>query len=276
MHFRIAVTVALASIFMLTTIGCVTSGESSGGWVVVGQPDSTPPPPPPPPSRHPSPSPKYKKDNYGQDRAARNHIRSAYRFLEKNKPDHALRELDKARDRVGADFWFYYYRGGAYYFKGMYGEASDSWRVANRHTKDHRLLSRLRTCRSFAVHHLEGDEKSIDLLRRAIDLDEKNREARELLKDLVGSMERPYERKSEPKVGFMRPSDNKTRADNGNEDGEDREYNDDETYESGRSKGHKGQAKDDRRYRKPEIKRKKLKKIRGKERFRKYFLIEVP
>ena len=282
MYLRIAITVTLASIFLLTTIGCVTSDGSSGGWVVVDQPGSAPPPPP---ARKPPPAQNYKKSNKGPERAASNHIRSAYRFLAKNKPDHALRELEKARDRAGAGFWIYYYRGGAYYFKGMYEKANDSWRTANRYTKDPRLISRLRTCQSYAIHHLGGEEKSIGFLKRAIEMDKRNREARELLNDLDVSMKRSSERKQEVQVGFMRPSDSRSdvksetedreRRNRNFEDDEDRDRDDDGDADYGRSKNRKGQDKDDRKHGKPDKKKKKSKKIRDKERFREYFLIEM-
>lgn len=234
MYPRTAI-VTLAAVFLVTTMGCVTSGGSSSGWVVVGQPASSPPP-----ASQKARPPKSKKNTMGQETAARNHIRSAYRFLEKGKPDHAMREMEKARNKMGNTFWFHYYMGGAYYFKGMYERAGDSWKMAYRYTNDYRLKSRLRTSQSFAVHHLKGDEPSIGFLRMAIDTDGDNRYARELLEDLVGSGGGPSD------LGY-----------------------------SG-SKGKKGPDKDDRKPGKSAKKKEKSKKIRDKDRFRAFFMIEMP
>jgi tetratricopeptide (TPR) repeat protein len=267
MHPRTLIISAVVAMFLSALIGCTTSDGSSGGWVVVGQPKSSPPPP----QKQPPP-PKYKKGNRGQDRAARNHIRSAYRFLQKNKPDHAMRELEKARNKMGKSFWFHYYMGGAYYYKGMYELAGDSWKMAYRYTKDYRLRSRLRTCQSFAIHYLKGDEPSIGFLNMAIDIDRDNRHARELLEDLVGSGGAPSDSsRTGVQVGFMRPSG----RDGGNREEELRELEDDDDKSFGRSKTKKGREKDDRKHGKPGKKKEKPEKIRDKERFKAYFLIEM-
>ncbi len=234
MYPKTAITTAIAALFLISTMGCATSGGSSSGWIVVGQPASSPPP-----ASQKAKPPKSKKANKGQETAARNHIRSAYRFLQKNKPDHAIREMEKARSKMGSDFWFHYYMGGAYYFKGMYERAGDSWKIAYRYTNDYRLRSRLRTSQSFAVHQLKGDEPSRGFLRMAIDMDGDNRHAREFLEDLVGSEGSPS----------------------------------DGSYDQ--SKGKKGRGKDNRKQGKSGSKKEKSKKIRDKDRFRAYFMIEM-
>ncbi|MCJ7498801.1 hypothetical protein MUP29_00975, partial [bacterium] len=94
-----------AAIFLFSVAGCATTDGSNSGWVVVDPPSSSPPPraekqPPPPPPRY--------NENKGQQESAQNHLRSAYRFLQKNKPDHAIRELEKARRKMGPNYWFYY------------------------------------------------------------------------------------------------------------------------------------------------------------------------
>jgi len=270
MYPRTLIISALAAVFLLALMGCSTTGGSSGGWVVLGQPGSSPPPPPKQP-----PPPKYKQENRGQERAARNHIQSAYRFLQKNKPDHAMRELEKARSRMGNSFWFHYYLGGAYYFKGMYDLAGDSWKMAYRYTSDDRLRSRLRTCQSFAIHHLKGDEPSIGFLKMAIDMDRDNRHARELLDDFDGSGGAPYNSRKDVQVGFMRPSGSASGRDGENREEDVRGQGEDDDDSNGRSKGKKGREKEDRKPGKSSKKKEKPKKIRDKERFRAYFLIEM-
>jgi tetratricopeptide (TPR) repeat protein len=183
-------------------------------------------------------------------------MRSAYRFLQKGKPDHAMRELEKARRKMGNNYWFHYYMGGAYYFKGLYEKAGDSWTIAFSYTNDYRLRSRVRTCQSFAVNYSKGDEPSIGFLRTALDMDRDNRHARELLEDLVGSGGG-----SDVQVGFMRPSESAGAKDN--------------NYK-GKAKSEKGQGKDDRKKGKSVKEKKKPKKIRDKDRFRGYFMVEMP
>jgi len=267
---RTAIVKALLAVFLFTTMGCATSGGSSGGWIVVGQPETTPPPA----SRQTAPPPKKEKYNKGQETAGRNHIRSAYRFLQKNKPDHAMRELEKARNKMGNSFWFHYYMGGAYYFKGMYDRAGDSWKIAYRYTRDYRLRSRLRTCQSFAIHYLEGDEPSIGFLRMAVDGDGDNLHARELLEDFVSSGVSPSNGRTDAQVGFMRPSGSVSGKGGGNrEEGLKQNEEDDDGY--GSSKIKKGREKNDRKHGKSGKKKGKPKKIRDKERFKAYFLIEM-
>jgi tetratricopeptide (TPR) repeat protein len=236
----------------------------------VGQPESSPPPP----SQQTKPH-KKEKNNRGQEQAARNHMRSAYRFLQKGKPDHAMRELEKARNKMGSSFWFHYYMGGAYYFKGMYELAGDSWKMAYQYTNDHHLRSRLRTCQSYSINYQKGDEPSIGFLRMAIDMDRGNLHAQDLLRDLGGSGSGSSDGKSDVQVGFMRPSGSMSGEDNRYEEQRD----DDDDGRNGHSKGKKGQQKDDKKHGKSgkkEKKEKKYKKIRDKNRFSEYFLIEMP
>ena len=234
MNSRVAFITVIMIIFLFSVAGCATSDGSSSGWIVIGNQGSSPSSPGKKPPKNNT------KNNKGQQVAAQNHLRSAYRFLEKGKPDHAIREMEKARNKMGSDFWFHYYMGGAYYFKGMYEMAGDSWKIAYRYTNDYRLRSRLRTSQSFAVNHLNGDEPSIGFLRMAIDMDVDNRHARELLEDLVGSA--------------------------GGASGG--------SY--GGSKGKKGRGKDDHKRGKSENKKEKPKKIRDKDRFSAYFMVEMP
>jgi len=159
-------------IFLFT--GCATTSGGGGGWVVIDKPAET----------SPQPQPAPPGNARGQEIAARNHIRSAYKFLQKDKPDHALRELEKARAKMGHDYWFNYYMAGAYYMKSLYREADKSWEMAYRYTKDPLLRSRIMTCRSFTGYDAGGPERAMDFLGKAIDLDGKNGSARELLDDL--------------------------------------------------------------------------------------------
>jgi hypothetical protein len=202
-------------------------------------------------------------------------MRSAYRFLQKGKPEHAMRELEKARSKMGQNFWFHYYMGGAYYFQGMYVLAGDSWKIAYRYTNDHRLRSRLRTCQSYAINYRKGDEPSIGFLRMAIDNDQDNRHARELLRDLGGSVQAPAGKKQPPQVGFMRSSGSGADEGRSHEDVKGRDQDDDDDR-NGKSKGKKGRDKDDQRHGKSGKKKDKYKKIRDKERFSAYFMIEMP
>ena len=155
-----AVVIAIA---ILGGNGCVTDdGATTGGWVVIGDPGPSSPGPGPQPDRHPG-------KGKGLETAARNHIRSAYRFLKKDKPDQALRELEKARRKMDRNFWYHYYMGGAYYMKGMYGRARDSWELAYRFTRDYRLRSRIRTCQSFVVFRVQGYQPAVGFLRKALE-----------------------------------------------------------------------------------------------------------
>jgi tetratricopeptide (TPR) repeat protein len=194
---RLGVLVAVMAALLLISTGCTSTGGASDGWVVVDPPERTPPPPPPQPARKTKP-PEHARKNRGQEQAGNNHLRSAYRFLEKNRADHALKELEKAGSSLGTDFRVYYYMGGAYFYKGMYDRASDTWQAAYRYTRNARLRSRLRTCQAYALIHIEGDPGSIPFLEKAIDLDAENRHAEELLR----SLERTRERKTGTKKDF--------------------------------------------------------------------------
>lgn len=209
--------------------GCATMDGGSGGWVITDSPSKTP-------GQSQQAPPENAK---GQEVAARNHIRSAYRFLQKDKPDHAIRELDKARAKMGHDFWFNYYLGGAFYLKAMYPDAGKSWETAYSYTRDPRLRSRIMTCRSFAEYMISGQNRSVELLGRAIDLDGKNRSAREFLDDLKTA---PVEDQSrQPGI----------------------KGNKDKTYKEKPGKGtDKGVSKG--------------KKIQDKDQFNSYFLVEMP
>ena len=125
----------------------------------------------------------------GHEIAAKNHIRSAYRFLEMGKPGHAQKEIEKARGKMGEDFWFHYYLGGALFLQGKNREASQSWERAFGLTGDTALRSRVRTCQSFAAYRTEGSSTSIGFLRHAVDLDGGNLTARNILQELSGSGE---------------------------------------------------------------------------------------
>lgn len=279
MYSKVTICTAIAAVFLFTAAGCVTTGGESGGggWIVVDQPEATRPPPQ---TTGPSGTGKSKK---GQEQAARNHLRSAYRFLQKDKPDHAIKELEKARRKMGSDFWFHYYMGGAYYYKGMHKKARVSWQDAFQYTRDHRLRSRLSTCQSFAVYHLDGDERSIGFLNKAMELDEKNLQARELYRDLAGSRSAGPGLIPDEQVGFMRPGDKKPEKGQknknndgwgqyGDEDDQGENEGDDDRYEKSKDKKHpKGDA---RGHKKPK-KKKHSRKVQDMETFSRYFLIEM-
>ena len=238
---------ALTAIICLMSMGCASTDGSSGGWVVIGQPQPAPQPDPPPRKQDPA----YGKKNKGMERASRNHLRSAYRFLVKGKPDHALKELEKARRKAEGNFWFHYYTGGAYFYKGMYQKARESWQFAFWSTREHTLRSRSRTCQSFAVYQIEGMEASKDYLLRAADLDGKNSAARELLKGFSAPGEKRIENRPEVQVGFMKPGDDDPEKGKGH----------------GRNKGHVRDSDDDDRDR--DGKRRKGKKPNQKGKMKK-------
>ena len=247
MRFLTAFAIAIAFISVIAIQGCSTTNGSSGGWTVTDRPPKSPPPGP-----GPATLPKAQKSNQGQLIAANNHLRSAYRFLQKGKPDHAMRELEKARGKMGAGYWFHYYMGGAYFLKGMYQRAEENWNTALGYTLDRRLKSRLMTCQSFAVNYLKGDEPSIGFLKSALDLDRDNHQARELLEDLRSPGD-----ESGAQIGFSHPSERpevQAVEDSNSE-----------------SKGKKSRGKE-----KSKKNRVKPGKIREKERFRAYFLVEMP
>jgi tetratricopeptide (TPR) repeat protein len=185
MSVRRVIFAVVAAVGLLACAGCVSTSDT-GGWVIIDKPETSKAPPPAkkkPPARDMGPP--------GKRRAAENHLRSAYRFLQKNKPDHALKELQKAGSSRYNDFWIYYYSGGAYYFKGMYGKANEQWDKAYRHAGEYNLKSRLRTCQSYVAYRLEDAEGAAGYLKRALDLDGRNRQARLLLEDLESHMDRP-------------------------------------------------------------------------------------
>ena len=265
-----------AAIFLFSVAGCATTDGSNSGWIVVDPPSSSPPPkaekqPPPPPPRY--------NGNRGQQKSAQNHLRSAYRFLQKSKPDHALRELEKARRKMEPNYWFYYYYGGAYYLKGMFGEARNSWENAYRNTRDYPLRSRVRTCQSFAIYYLDGQGPSSRVLEKAFNLDQRNSTARELYQDLTGSD--PYrsddrsaynQQSSSPyvqeKLGQKdEPEDrNKTYAnERGKDDSNHGNGDKNKDMKKGKKKKDKKDHKNDKKF-----------KIQDNEQFRIYFMVEMP
>jgi tetratricopeptide (TPR) repeat protein len=265
-----------AAIFVLSVAGCVTTDGSNSGWVVVDQPSSSPPPTtkkhqPPPPPRH--------KENRGQQVAAQNHLQSAYRFLQKDKPDHALRELEKARKKMRPNFWFHYYYGGAYYLKGMFGEARDSWERAYRNTQNYTLRSRIRTCQSFAIYNLDGHGPSIGVLEKAIKMDTRNRTARLLFQDLSGSDSyRSYDQPVNKKSSSSPYVQEKLGQRGGAEDDNMTYRNDRDEGESKYGNGDKKKdEKTDKKKGKRKGKKKEMKyKIQDDEMFRVYFMVEMP
>lgn len=228
-YIRIIPALLLIPVFLLN-IDCATTESGSDGWIVINGPADTPPP-----KQQPLPPRKAK----GLEVAARNHVRSAYRFLQKDKPDHAIKELEKARAKMDQDYWFHYYMGGAFYLKAMYREARESWEMAYRYTKAPQMRSRIRTCQSFVVYRINGKDQSLGLLRKAVDLDEKNESAKEFLDDIVmvSADEQGGQAGLSVKMG-----------------------------KSPKEKGSKGPGKA----------AKKRKMIQDKERFMGYFLIEMP
>ena len=173
---------SLLILFLLPGSGCVTTDGGSTGWVVLDSPSG-------PSSSSPSASqgPSHPGKAQGLQVAARNHLRNAYRFLENGKPDHAVKQLEKARGKMDRDFWFHYYLGGAFYLKGRYGDARDSWKRAYRFTRNPRLRSRIQTCLSFSAYKIEGHDSSVGFLRSALDLDRENRTARDIFNDMIAS-----------------------------------------------------------------------------------------
>jgi tetratricopeptide (TPR) repeat protein len=254
-----------AAIFLLSVAGCVTTDGSNNGWVVVDQPSSSPPPTtkkqqPPPPPRH--------KENRGKQVAAQNHLRSAYRFLQKDKPDHALRELEKARTKMRPNFWFHYYYGGAYYLKGMFGEARDSWERAYRKTQEYHLRSRIRTCQSFAIYKLDGEGPSRGVLKKAVNMDKENRTAWDLLQDLGVS-------DTDRQPGYDKSSSSPYVQEKfGQRDGP--EKDDDKVTKNGQGNEKPNHWKADKKGQKDKKDKKdKKRKIQDGKQFRAYFLIEM-
>jgi tetratricopeptide (TPR) repeat protein len=158
------------------TAGCETPGGASyGGGIVIGSGGGRSVPPPP--SRPPAAS-------KGLDQAARNHIRSAYRFMEKGMPDKARRELLKAERKASRTFWYNYYLGGIYYQKGMYEDANRSWDLAFQYSEgDLSLRTRIRTSQAFAYFQIGQTEQSRNSLELALKIDSGNQTAHALLRD---------------------------------------------------------------------------------------------
>jgi hypothetical protein len=263
---RVAFITIITAIFLFSVAGCVTTDGSNSGWVVVDPPSS-----PPPPKTKKQPPTRY-KENKGQQVAARNHLRNAYRFLQKNKPDHAMRELEKARMKMGKNYWFHYYYGGAYYLKGMFGQARDSWDRAYRYTYDYPRRSRVRTCQSFAIFNLDGHGPSMVILEKAVNIDRKNTTAFELYQDLRGtdsysSYNRPADNKSSSSPYLQDKFGQKSRSD-------DDEYANRDDEDSKHGKGNK--KKDNNKNKKHDKKKPKKFKVQNPERFRVYFMIEMP
>jgi len=287
-----AIVVVFTAVFVLTVFGCATPDGSSGGWIVVNPPQQPSKPPPPHQQNRP---PKHEIENRGQERAAQNHMRSAYRFLQKGKPDQALRELEKARPAMGTSFWFHYYMGGAYYFKKMFESAGESWRRAYSYTDDHLLRSRVRTCQSYAAYQLDGGNRSIDLLKMAIALDRSNSQARNLLEDLrrpgedspdrkpdnrggsrdstgtAGGEHSPYVKEKLGERGYEGASG--TEGGYGVRGTQDRNDDHDENY--GAFKDRKGSGQGDRKQGKSGKNKPKPLRIEDEKGFRVYFLIEM-
>ena len=165
------------SMFLLASIccilflaGCSSMGEISygGGGVVIGEGSGKKTPP---------------QAQKGQDTAAQNHIRSAYRFLEKGMPDKAEKELQKARAKSSRSYWYYYYMGGINFYRGMYKDAQDQWELAFKYADSSASQSRARTCQSFAFYYYGNPTKSRDSLQIALEIDSGNSMARILIAD---------------------------------------------------------------------------------------------
>jgi hypothetical protein len=294
--YRTALAIAVA-FAILGGSGCVTDdGTTTSGWVVIGNQNQPTPRTRQEPERHPG-------KGKGLETAARNHIKSAYRFLKKNQPDHALRELAKARKKMDRNFWYHYYTGGAFYMKGMYRQARDSWELAYRFTRDYRYRSRIRTCQSFVIFRLQGHQSSIGSLHKAVDMDRDNRTARGLLDDLLAGQER-YDRdddrydsrqrsddrgtSSSEQPGFVKdflaksqygdkdePSRDSGRDDDRYSDRDrDRDQYDDDDRDNKGDKGkdnkYKGKSK------KPAKKPRKPYRVEDDGRFRAYFYVQMP
>jgi len=149
-----------------------------------------------------------------------------------------MRELEKARRKMGSNYWFHYYFGGAYFLKGMHSQARDSWEIAFGFTNQYTLRSRIRTVQSFAVFSLQGEGSSMSFLKKAMSIDKENRTAMELFEDLGGSKD----------------------VDN-----------------NASKKGHgKGKSKYGNSNKKPDKNKSKKHKIQDNNRFSVYFMVEMP
>ncbi len=260
------------SIFLLAAPGCATTDGGSSGWVVIGDAKQPPPQTRKEPKRHPG-------KGEGLEVAARNHIRSAYRFLQKGKPDHALRELEKARDKMGRDYWFHYHMGGAYYLKGMHAQARNSWEMAFSFSRDHRLRSRARTCQSFVIFRIQGQQPTIGFLRKAVDLDRDNRVARTLLDDLFASRQQPDQDHStdDDQPAYVKDMLKGSKyGTGGDKNGSDRDGGSDDRKLKTDKKGKAGQDKGKRPDKKSKSKEKKKYRIEDKDQFTAYFFVEMP
>lgn len=157
---------------VMAAVGCATlQGSTSGGGIVIG-----------PGAGRTEPVPQAGK---GLDTAARNHIRSAHRFLQKGMPDKARKELNKAEAKSSRSFWYNYYLGGVYFYQGMFAEANRSWNLALQYSGGDAILgARVRTCQSFAHFQLNDPGQTRNSLELALRLDSGNETARGLLADL--------------------------------------------------------------------------------------------
>jgi hypothetical protein len=190
--------------------------------------------------------------------------------------------------------------GGAYYMKGMYRQARDSWELAYRFTRDYRYRSRIRTCQSFVIFRLQGHQSSIGSLHKAVDMDRDNRTARGLLDDLLAGQER-YDRdddrydsrqrsddrgtSSSEQPGFVKdflaksqygdkdePSRDGGRNDDrySDRDRDRDQYDYDDRDNKGKDNKYKGKSK------KPAKKPRKPYRVEDDGRFRAYFYVEMP
>ena len=164
---------AAALVCLAFLAGCSTAHYGGGLTIETGEPTPTTKTRPPSAQK-------------GMETAAANHIRSAHRFLAKGMPDNAIRELDKAREKSGTSFWYFYLLGGAQYQRGSYSQAADYWEMSLRYAGgDVVLLSRIKTCQSYAFLGVRSTDTAIELAEAAIQYDSGNREARVLLGDLT-------------------------------------------------------------------------------------------
>jgi len=268
-YVRATLTLLVAVLFLFSVTGCATTDGSNSGWVVVDQPSSSPP------HKTQKKPPRGKQDNNGQQVAARNHLQSAYRFLQKNKPDHAMRELDKARNKMGQNYWFHYYYGGAFYLKGMFVQARDRWENAYRYTDDYPMRSRIRTCQSFAIYYLDGRRSSEAVLEKAINMDRKNRTAFDLFQDLRGSdAYTSYDQQGSSKSSGS-PYVQEKLGQKGSPEGDNETYREDNGKDNGRH-GNGDKKKDKNKGKKQDKMKGKKYKIQDDEQFRMYFMVEMP
>jgi hypothetical protein len=174
-HSCVICIVMLAGLVIVS--GCGTTGGSMDGPIVVtgegsaqpGMPDS---------KRNEAP---------GKTVAAGNHIENAYRFLVKDKPAKARKELEKAGRKGVKGFWLHYYMGGALYFLDEHEAAIRSWEAAYDAAADASKKSRIRTCQSYAQYGMANEALTRQLLTAAADIDPKNFQAGVLLEELEQS-----------------------------------------------------------------------------------------